>query len=147
MELDKLDREILNILLENSKLAYRKIAERVGVVPATVMHRIKRLENEKIIKSYTIDVDTVKTGYEFEVLIDMVIDKGQDYLVSSRIIDNPQIARIYKITGAMDVELVAKFKTRKELDKFLQTIQEMEYVNRTETKLVLNTIKKSEVII
>ena len=56
MELDETDRKILNVLVNNSRLAFRQIAKKIGVSAATVMHHINKLEKEKIIEKYYIEV-------------------------------------------------------------------------------------------
>ena len=50
MSLDELDKNILNALIDNSRLSYRQIAKKLGVSVATVMHRVNILEKEKVIK-------------------------------------------------------------------------------------------------
>ena len=104
MEIDKTDVEILRVLEKNARLSLRKIAKRVGVSVATVMHRINRLEKEGVIRKY--------------------------------------IALLYDITGHFDVVVVARFKTRKSLDTFVKKIQTYDFVEKTETAIVLNTIKE-----
>jgi len=64
MEIDALNRHILSVLLDDSRLSYRQIAKKVGVSAATVMNRVKELE-KTIIKKYTTILDFEKLGYEF----------------------------------------------------------------------------------
>ena len=50
------------------------------------------------------------------------------------------------VTGDFDVVVLAIFKTRKGLDQFIKKLQAYKYVERTNTKLILNTIKDSSTI-
>ena len=77
MELDPLDRNILSVLLEDSRYSFRQIAERVKVSPATVLNRIKELDRIGIIKQYTTLLDYEKLGYDVEVIIEVRIAKGK----------------------------------------------------------------------
>ena len=52
MEIDETDKRILNAVIENSRLSLRQIAKKLGVSVATVMHRMNKLEDEKMIKKY-----------------------------------------------------------------------------------------------
>ena len=63
MKLSKLDKKIINVLLNNSRLSYRQIAEIVNVSPATVIKHIDTLKEEGIIRRYTTDISFYKLGY------------------------------------------------------------------------------------
>ena len=70
MEIDALNKHILGVLLDDSRLSYRQIAKKVGVSVATVMHRVNNLKKQDIIKKYTANLDYEKLGYDI-VLLDI----------------------------------------------------------------------------
>src|SRR3989344_1541069 len=142
MEIDKTDIEILRVLEKNARLSLRKIAKRVGVSVATVMHRINRLEKEGIIRRYTALLDYDKLGYELEAVISVDVAKGKLFEVERKIASDPNVYAVYDITGHFDVIVIARFKTRKALDNFIKKIQTYDFVEKTETAIVLNTIKE-----
>jgi len=142
MKLDETDMKILNILIEDSRLSMRQIAKKAGVSVATVMHHIRRLEDERIIKKYTAKIDYEKIGYDIEVVIEIRISKGKLFEVEKKIASHPNVFAVYDITGASDAIIIARFPTRRKMDNFLKKLQTFEFVERTETKLVLNTIKE-----
>ena len=145
MELEETDKKILNILVENSKLSLRQIAKKADVSVATVMHHTRRLEKEKIIEKYTAKFDYEKIGYDVEVMIELRISKGKLFEVEKRIANNPNVFAIYDVTGPFDAVILARFPTRRQMDNFLKKIQTYEFVERTETKLILNTIKEENI--
>ena len=49
---------------------------------------------------------------------------------------------VYDITGEKDIVVVAKFKTRTELNRFIKTVLSVEFIERTNTHIVLNTVKE-----
>ncbi len=141
MELNNLDREIINVLLDHSRLSLRQIAKRVHVSVATVMHHLKRLEEAKTITGYSAQVDYDALGYEFNALIDVSVSKGKLLQVEQKIATHPSVYAVYDITGASDVTVLARFKTRKALDEFLKKIQTYDFVEDTQTHLILRVIK------
>ena len=145
-KIDELDIKILDILLHNSKLSYRKISRQLGVSVATVMNRINRMKKEKIIHGYTADLDYEKLGYDIKVIVDVRVAKGRLLEVESKIAQHPNVSAVFDITGQFDTVVIANFKSRKEMDRFIKKIQSYEFVERTETKLVLNTVKEGHVI-
>ena len=140
--LDKKDIRILNLLAENSRLSYRQMAKRLRLAVATVINRVRKLEKEKVIKSYSVMIDHDKVGYDIKVIIEMRIEKGKLFQVEKKISNHPSVLAIYDVTGPFDSIIIASFKNRVEMDKFLKEIQTYDFVERTETKLVLNTIKE-----
>jgi DNA-binding Lrp family transcriptional regulator len=140
-----IENQIMDILLYNSKTPYREIASKLKISIGTVTNKIKQLEKSGLIKRYTVTVDYEKLGYNFEVLIFVKIDKGKFPILSEKYMKNPDVFLIYDITGAFDAVISAKFRTRRELDSFLKLLQAEEYVNYTNTNLILN-IKREEKI-
>ncbi|MBI2656931.1 Lrp/AsnC family transcriptional regulator [Candidatus Woesearchaeota archaeon] len=145
MQLEETDERILNVIIGNSRLSLREIARKVHVSVATVMHHIKRMEKEGIIKNYTAKLDYEKAGYDVEVIIEIRISKGKLFDVEKKIAMHPNVFAVYDITGAFDAVVLARFKTRRLMDNFLKKLQTYEFVERTETKLVLNTIKEENI--
>ena len=145
MKIDKTDKKILNTLLDNSKLSYRGIAKKVGVSVVTILKRVKNLEKEKIIQSYTTNIDYEQIGYDVEVIIKLRISKGKLFEVEKKIAIDKRVFAIYDVTGNFDSMLIAKFKNRKSLDSFLKKIQKYDFIERTETILILNTIKEKNI--
>ncbi len=140
--LDKLDFAIINLLKKDARSSSRKIAKILDIAPSTVIARIRKLEKMNIIRDYTITLDYSQLGYNFPVIIDVKVSKGQLFEVEKEIAKNENVIAVYDITGEFDVTVLATFKSRKDLDKFIKDLQRMEYVERTYTKLILNTIKE-----
>lgn len=147
MKIDEIDRKILNVLVQNSRRSYREIAKEVGVSVVTVLKRVKLLEKEKAIKAYTADLDYEKLGYDVSVIIKMRISKGKLFEVEKKIAVDPHVFAVYDVTGDFDSMIIAKFKSRKSLDVFLKKIQTYEFVERTETILILNALKEKNILI
>jgi DNA-binding Lrp family transcriptional regulator len=144
MNLDETDKKLVNLLLENSRLSYRQLAKKAGVSVATVMNRVKRLEKEDIIKSYSAVINYEKLGYDIDVIISIKVSKGKLFQVENKIAANPSVLAVFDITGDFDSLVIAKFKNRRSLDNFLKRIQTYDFVERTHTLLILNTIKNAQ---
>ena len=147
MAFDETDKKLINALLLNSKLSYRELAKEVNVSVATAMHRVKRLENEKVIKRYTTIIDYDKAGFDVEVLVEMRISKGKLFQVEKEIANHPNVFAVYDLTGDFDAAILARFQNRKAMDSFLKKIQTYDFVERTNTRLILNTIKEKEIAV
>ena len=145
MKLDNLAKEIINALIIDSRLSYRELAKKVKVSVVTAMNRAKALEKEGIIRRYTTIIDYDKVGYDVEVMIEIRISKGNLFEVEKKIATDPNVFAVYDMTGEFDAALLARFRNRREMDNFLKRIQTYDFVERTNTRLILNTIKEKQV--
>lgn len=144
MEIDPLNKQILSVLLDDSRQSYRQIAKKLGVSAATIMNRVNELERT-IIKKYTAILDYEKLGYDVEVIIEIRISKGKLFEVEKEISHHPNVFAVYDVTGDFDAIILARFPTRRKMDSFIKKLQTFDFVERTNTRMILNTIKEKQV--
>jgi len=142
MRLDETDVKILKTLLSDARLSSRQIAKQCGVSIGTVLSRIKKMEKEGIIKGYSALLDDEKLGYELTVVSEITVSKGRLLEMENEIARLPNVCCVYDVTGLIDAIIVAKFKNREELGKFTKRLLGLPYVERTNTHVVLTTIKE-----
>src|SRR5919204_6242787 len=140
--MDETDVKILKWLLHDARMSYRKGAEEVGVSPPTVLARVDKLEKEGVIKSYSAMLDNEKLGYDLTAVIDITATKGKIVDLERQIAKFPNVCAVYDITGLTDMMVVAKFKNRKELSNFVKKDLSLLYVERTNTHVMLLTVKE-----
>ena len=145
MKIDIIDEKIIDELISNAKIPLREIASKLKISFVTVMNRIKKLEQEGIIKQYSAKINYDKLNYGVNVLIEIRIAKGKLFELEKKIAHSPNVYAVYDTTGEYDATVLAKFKTTQAMDKFLKLIQTFDFVERTSTKLILNTIKEEQV--
>ena len=137
-----LDRNIIMQLLADSRLSYRQMARKLKVSPNTILSRIVRMQSEGIIKHYAAVTDHEKLGYELTVVTEVIVSKGKLLETDREIAKIPGVCAVYDVTGESDAIVIAKFKTRKELSDFTKKLLAMPYVERTNTHVVLTTVKE-----
>jgi DNA-binding Lrp family transcriptional regulator len=142
MSLDETDVKILKALTLDARLSSRQIAKQCGVSIGTVLSRIKKMEKKGIIKGYSALLEHEKLGYELTVVSEITVSKGRLLEMENEIARLPNVCCVYDVTGLIDAVIVAKFKNREELGKFTKRLLAMPYVERTNTHVVLTTIKE-----
>ena len=140
--LDEIDRKLLRELLKDSKRSYRELASAIGVSAATVINHVQRLESAGVIKDYSARLDHERMGYELTVVTEIVVSKGKLLETDEEIAKIPNVCAVYDITGQTDAMVVAKFKSRNNLSDFTKALLAMPYVERTNTHVVLTTVKE-----
>jgi DNA-binding Lrp family transcriptional regulator len=139
---DELDTKILQQLTKNARQSYRQIARKLRVSTGTVLTRIRRLEEMGVIRGYTIMLDTEKLGYQLTALSELVVSKGKLLEMEREIARLSSVCAVYDITGTTDAIVIAKFRNREELGNFTKSLLSMPFVERTNTHLVLTTVKE-----
>ncbi len=140
--LDEIDRKLLGELLRDSKRSYRELAKSLGVSTATVINHTQRLVSAGVIQDYSIRVDHERIGYELTVVTEITVSKGKLLETDEEIAKLPNVCAVYDITGLTDAMVVAKFKSRSSLSEFTKALLAMPYVERTNTHMVLTTVKE-----
>lgn len=143
MELNETDKKILKNLLDDARFSSRQIAKNVGVSVGTVLSRIKKMEKEGLIKGYSAILDHEKLGYELTVVTEITVSKGRLVEMENEIAKNPNVCSVYDVTGLTDAVIIAKFKSREDLGKFTKHLLSLPYVERTNTHVVLTTVKEN----
>ena len=140
--MDDNDKKIIRNLLFDARLSARQLALKLGISTVTILSRIKKLENQKIIKSYTALLDHEKLGYDLTAIIEIIAKKDKIIEVEERLSKIENVCAVYDVTGSTDTLLIAKFKGRNELSKFVKNLSSIPNVENTITHLVLNTVKE-----
>jgi DNA-binding Lrp family transcriptional regulator len=140
--LDKTDIKILKNLLVDARLSSRQMALKLGMSTVTILTRIKKMEKEKIVKGYTAIIDHEKLGYDLTAIIEIFTKKGKMVEIENELSSLENVCAVYDVTGESDTVVVAKFKNREELSKFVKTLSSKPNVDKTVTNIVLSTVKE-----
>jgi len=142
MVLNETDMKILQILLEDARFSSRQIAKKVGVSVGTVLSRIKKMEDDQLIKGYSVIMNHEKLGYELTVVMEVTVSKGRLVEMENEIAKISNVCSVYDVTGLTDAFIIAKFKSREELGRFTKRLLALPYIERTNTHVVLTTVKE-----
>ncbi|MBL6882661.1 MAG: Lrp/AsnC family transcriptional regulator [Candidatus Poseidoniaceae archaeon] len=142
MQLDDTDRRLLAVLLEDARISQRGLAQRIGVAQGTITNRLRRLEELGVIKGYTVLLEPESIGWTMTVITGLRIEKGSMINVQQNIAADPRVFAVYDVTGDYDSMVLARVKSRKDLDDLTKTVFTLKGVQRSFTQVVLNTVKE-----
>ena len=136
MKVDSLDRSILTVLRDSGRASFVEIADRVGVTERTIRTRMKRLEEDGVIRGYTIR----ETGIGLTALIRMKVGPGTEIgSLAGEFASWDGVESVYEISGDADLIAVVHvddtFGLREMLDKMWLTAPAE--ISSTQTELVL----------
>ncbi len=145
--MDDIDKKILEELQKNSSQPLSELSKKVGLSNTPCWNRIKKLEEEKIIKSKEIIIDNKKINLPITIFLSISIQNHTEEWLKNfeKIVNNyDQIIEVHRLTGSnSDYQITILSPSIEEYDKFQQKlIKEIECTNMS-SHISLQTIKKN----
>ncbi|ADT83242.1 MULTISPECIES: Lrp/AsnC family transcriptional regulator [Thermococcus] len=144
--IDELDRKILSLLQKDARLSYREIAKKLNVAVGTVYNRLKRLEEEGILKGFYPKLDYEKLGYELTAIIGVRAQGKRIIQIEKEIAKDDHVLCVYDVTGEYDIIVVAKFKGREDMNRFVKKVLAIDGVEKTNTHVAMDIVKEDLVL-
>ena len=149
-DIDEIDRAILAILQTSGRVTNAELARQVNLSPPAVHARLRRLEEQGLIRQYVALLDREAAGYDMLCLINIRMELHQREHVErlrSIVQTMPEVLECHHVTGEYDYQLKVVLRNRKELERFvvdrLTTIPGIAHIR---TSLVLSEIKSTTAI-
>ena len=102
MELDRYDRQILEILQSDGRISNQDLADRIGLSPSPCLRRVRTLEEAGLITGYRARLDAKKLGLSLMALIGISMDQHTPERfanLETSIAEIPEILECLLITG------------------------------------------------
>ena len=145
--IDGIDSKILKALQRNGRLSQLELAEEVGLSPTPCARRVKKLEAEGYIRSYTALIDEGKLGFGFSIFVSVRLDKQiDDRLLSfeQAVGRYPEVVDCWLMTGGFDYLLRVAVSNLHEFERFLtRKLTKIEGVASIESSIPLRRVKES----
>lgn len=145
--LDDKDLAILRLLQQNAKSTVREIAAKVHLSPTPVHERIKRMEEEGVIRQYAALVDHTKIGKGLMVICYVSL-KEHNKQSGARFIKTIQnlheVIECYNISGEFDFMLkVVAGSMDAYYDFHVNKLSQVENMGRLQSIFVMGIIKQT----
>lgn len=142
VEIDDIDRQIIKLLQEDSRISQRQLAKKVGMSPPAISDRISRLERLGVILGYTTTLDWSALGKPLEVFFPIIV--GTDVDLEKLVLDLNEIPEVYElsfVTGQFDLIAKARIIDHAHLQELLlDRLWLVEGIERVETLLSLGDV-------
>lgn len=146
-QLDEIDRQILHLLQNNSRIPSAQLARRVNLSAPGLQKRLKKLEESGIIEGYVTLVNREAIGLDLLCFAQITLAHHQPEYVGQfcdRVKELPEVLECHHLTGEFDYLLKVVVSNRQHLERFLfDKITRIPGVDKIRTSIVLNEIKAS----
>lgn len=123
MEIDRYDRQILQILQQDGRISNQDLADRIGLSPSPCLRRVRALEEAGILTGYRALLDAKALGYSLMALIYISMDMHTPERFENfeqRILQMPEVLECLLITG-QDADYQLKVVV-KDMDAFQELL-------------------------
>jgi DNA-binding Lrp family transcriptional regulator len=145
IQLDTIDKKILELLRENAKLTVKEISQNIHLSHTPTYERIKRLEKEGIITGYHARIDRSKIGLGLLVICTVSLDTHKSEFISKfekDIVLFDEVLECYHIAGLYDYQLKVAVKDMAEYQKFVSTkLASLDHIGKVESFFVMKEVR------
>lgn len=145
IEIDHVDRRILDLLIEDGRRTVRDIAKEVSLSPSPIRRRIERLERRGVIAGYTALVDESQLGETIEAFAELRFTgstKVEEITASAK--DIPEVIAIYTVAGDPDAIVHFRVSSLQHLHRLIDQVRRDGNVIGTKTLMVLDSWRRGE---
>ncbi|MCS7104938.1 MAG: Lrp/AsnC family transcriptional regulator [Thermofilaceae archaeon] len=140
--IDEKDLEILKMLESNARIPLTRIAEKIGMSDVAIRKRLKKLEDEGIIKAYRLRLDHTKLGYRARAIIGFNVEASRLLEVVRTLSENPNVKFVAITSGDHMVVADCWARDNMELEAFVNELKTKFNIRDLMPSLVLEMVKE-----
>ena len=138
IKLDEIDHQILDMLIDNTRIPFTDIAKKLLISAGTVHVRVKKMEEAGIIKGSSLMLDYKKLGYSFIAYVGVYLNNtSQTKFVLERINEIPYVTVAHITTGKFNIFCKIRARSTEHAKEVIFLLDGIEGVYRTETMISL----------
>ena len=117
-ETDEIDRQIIELLQQDGRMAIQEIASQVSITSSAVRKRIQRLEDANIMRIVAV-TDFNAAGFDLLLAIAIEVENRGSEEVANELAELPQVFSVNLTTGVHDIDILVGVKNFEELSEFM----------------------------
>ncbi|MBE1285428.1 MAG: winged helix-turn-helix transcriptional regulator [Rhodobacteraceae bacterium] len=145
--MDQKDHQILALVQSNARLTAEAISADVGLSPAAVQKRLKKLRETGVIEKEIAVLSPTKLGREMTIIVEVILERENLAALDAfkrRMRGAPCVQQCYYTTGEADFILVLVVENIQEYERFTQTyFFEESNISRFKTSIAMDRVKVS----
>lgn len=146
LDLDRFDREILNVLGEDGRISVADLARRIGLSKSPTQTRLKRLEAEGIITGYRALIDPIRLGLDHVAFVEVKLEDTREAALSkfnAAVARIPEIEQAHMMASHFDYLLKVRTRSMSAYRQVLgEKISSLPFVSATSTYVAMQAVKE-----
>lgn len=151
MQLDQIDKKILQKLQKNSKITNKELSSTLNLSVTAIFERIKRLERNKIISGYVAILHPEKVERSFMVFCQIKLiqhTKSNVMKFEAEVVKLPEVLECYHVSGEYDYILKVLVKDMEAYREFMLTkLTTLDHIGSTQSTFSINQVKSTTALL
>ena len=141
--IDDTDKKILQVLSDNARIPFLTVAKQLGLSESTIRKRVSKLEDEGVIKKYSVVLEPAKMGYGSVAIVGIDVVPEKFLVVSKKLTKFDNIKFVATTTGDHMIMTEIWMDKASELRDFISDkIEKMDGVTRTCPAIINEKLKE-----
>jgi DNA-binding Lrp family transcriptional regulator len=141
VQLDRLDEDIIALLVEDARRSYAEVGARIGLSASAVKRRVDRLRSDGAITGFTVRLDPGALGWTVEGYVELYCRNSTAPNVIRAAVDRfPEVVDASTVSGDADAVLRILATDMRHFEQVLEQIGAQPFVARTKSVLVLSPL-------
>jgi DNA-binding Lrp family transcriptional regulator len=143
-EIDRLDRQILAELQADGRMTNVELAKRVGLSAPPCLRRVRRLEEQGVIRGYHADLDPQSLGWEITFFALVGLETQKEAVLSAfeaMVTEWPEVRECHMIRGGGDFLLRLVARDTAHENRLTSRLTAAPHVLRVQTLQTIRTAK------
>ena len=142
MPISSIDRAILGELRRRGRLSWRELGDEIGLGATATADRVRRLEQQGVLRGYTAIVDPSALGIGLRAIVELKLHAGRDEEAFAELLRaHDEVQTAFHVTGAYDYLLTVACPDVATLDSLLRGWKRDGWVSESSTRIVLAEIE------
>ncbi|MGC8120259.1 Lrp/AsnC family transcriptional regulator [Marinobacter sp. VGCF2001] len=133
------DQRLLALLRQDARMSVTELAKALHVSRSTVQNRIARLEASGVIRGYSVVLGSDYLEGQVAAHVSIKVKQKLTSRTNSELERISHVVQLFAVSGEYDLIAVVQARTLEELSNALDTIGNLEGVERTNSAVVLET--------
>jgi Lrp/AsnC family transcriptional regulator, leucine-responsive regulatory protein len=146
MEVDRFDRQLLNLLQEDAAQTAGRLAEQVGLSPSAIQRRIRRMRSKGVIVRDAAIVDPGQVGRPTLFVVSLQVERERPELLAQLrawLAAQAHVQQAFYVTGEADFVVVITAPDTETYDALMsRMVSENPNVKRFTTNVALSVVKQ-----
>jgi Lrp/AsnC family transcriptional regulator, leucine-responsive regulatory protein len=144
--LDAVDRRIIELFLENSRISYSDLAAEVGLSRPGVTERVASLQRRGVIERFTVDIPSDFIRKPLPAFFDIMFDPSSVKNAAETIAAHPDIVTFYQMSARNSLHVHGFFGSIEDVGRFVEEfLVKIEGMQQVSTDFLLRRFKSDRV--
>lgn len=146
-DLDRFDRSILTVLAEDGRISITDLAKRIGLSKSPTQARLRRLEQEGVIRGYRALLDPIRLGLDHVAFVEVRLTETRESALeafNAAVARIPEIEQCHLIAGNFDYLMKIRTQDMQDYRRVLaEQISTLPHVSKTSTYVAMEAVKEN----